>query len=181
MARLKPVEFEDMNDEQRKVARTMISGPRGHAGGLMGLWLHNPALAERVQAVGEFLRFKGILPGHITELCILLVAREWNCLHEWYMHEPLALKKGLEGHVIESIRHKQVPDLPGEAEMSVYSYVSSMLQKHEVCDEDYASVIRHFGSAAIIEIAGIVGHYIIGAATLNAVEYSLPEGYPKPF
>ena len=181
MQRFTGVDIGMMDDDQRKVAEAMISGPRGHATGLMGLWLNHPHLAERMQHVGEYLRFKGTLPGNIREMVILLVAREWLCFHEWLVHAPMAEKAGLPVAVIEAIRHRRVPTFDDGAEQAAYVYVREMLETRRVSDSAFEAVKKHFGVAGVVELAGLIGHYIIGAATLNAANYALPEGVAAPF
>lgn len=181
MARFQAVRPNEMNARQREVADAMTKGPRGHAGGLMGLWLHNPDLADRTQRVGEFLRFHGALPGGITEMVILQVAREWRCYHEWLVHAPLAEKKGLAPAIIEAIRDRRPPPFTSVEVQGVHAYVQEMLRDHRVSDASFAAVRDAFGLAGIVELAALIGHYIIGAATLNAAEYDLPPGVPAPF
>lgn len=181
MARFGAVLPQDFNRRQREVAETMATGPRGHATGLMGLWLHNPDLADRMQRVGEYLRFNGTLPGKLTEMTILLVAREWRCHHEWLIHEPLATKKGLSPEIIAAIREQRRPSFTAPAEERVYIYVYEMLHEHRVSDASFAGVRDEFGLAGIVELAGLIGHYIIGAATLNAAEFDLPPNIAAPF
>ncbi len=181
MARMKGITEENMNADQKKVAAAMKAGPRGHAAGLMGLWLHNPELAARTQKVGEFLRFMGTLPGPLTELTILMVAREWRCYHEWLVHAPIAEKKGLSSEIIAAVRDRRQPVKMSGDERAVHAYVGQMLTEHRVTDEAFEEIRSRFGAAGIIELAGIIGHYIIGACTLNAVEFDLPDGVEAPF
>ena len=181
MARLQGVRPGEMDDRQKEVAHAMTQGPRGHATGLMGLWLHNPDLADRMQRVGEYLRFHGTLPGKLTEMVILVIAREWRCYHEWLIHAPLAERKGLSVEIIDAIREQRIPAFTSPDEENVYAYVRQMLLEHRVADATFAAVRDAFGPAAIIELAGLMGHYLIGAATLNAVDYDLPPGAAAPF
>lgn len=181
MQRFKGVDAAEMDADQRKVAEAMVSGPRGHATGLMGLWLNHPHLAERMQHVGEYLRFKGTLPANIREMVILMVAREWLCFHEWLVHAPLAEKAGLPPAVIEAIRHRRVPTFDDGAAQAVHAYVREMLETRRVSDAAFNAVTEHFGVPGVVELAGLIGHYIIGAATLNAADYALPAGVAAPF
>lgn len=171
MPRLSIVEPEEYTADQARVAATIKAGPRGHAGGLMGLWLHHPALAERMQAVGEYLRFGGRLPGHLTELIILMVAREWRCIHEWSVHAPLAVQKGLDPTIVEAVRCGGKPAFSDPDGALVHAYVAALLRDRRVPTEVFERYRARFGSAGVIETAGLIGHYIVGAATLNAVEY----------
>jgi 4-carboxymuconolactone decarboxylase len=171
----------EMTDRQREVASEMSSGPRGHATGLMGLWLHSPDLASRMQKVGEFLRFKASLSGGLREMAILLIAREWRCNHEWIIHEPIALSNGLSPEIIAAIRDLRRPQFADEATEAIYTYVCEMLRDHRVSNETFEKVLRQIGQHGVIELAALIGHYIIGAATLNAVEFDLPPGVKAPF
>jgi 4-carboxymuconolactone decarboxylase len=181
MSRFSGPPLSEMTDRQREVASEMSSGPRGHATGLMGLWLHSPELASRMQKIGEFLRFKGSLPGGLREMGILLIAREWRCYHEWIIHEPIALSNGLSPEIIASIRDLRRPRFTDEATESIYNYVCEMLRDHRVSKQTFEQVLREFGQHGVIELAALIGHYIIGAATLNAVEFDLPPGVKAPF
>ena len=181
MARFHGVDEKDMTARQREVAERMIAGGRGHASGLMGLWLHQPDFADRAQEVGEYLRFKSTLPGNIRELIILTVARDWRCYHEWFVHEPIARRNGLSGEVIEAIRAGHPPQFDDDAEAAVYAYVRTLLKDRRVSDAQFHAIRERFGIPGIIEIAGIIGHYVIGAATLNAAEFDLPSGVSAPF
>lgn len=182
MPRLTIVDRAAYDLRQAEVAAEMAAGPRGHAGGLMGLWLHNPELAGRMQRVGEYLRFQGTLPGAVTELAILLVARDWRCIHEWVSHVPLAEAKGLSPAMIEAVRQGARPDFAGapEAELA-WRYVTALLRDRRVDAATFAAFRDRFGPAGVIEMAGLIGHYVIGAATLNAAEYTASPDVKDPF
>src|SRR6516225_7113864 len=93
---LKP---EDMTPAQKAVADRIVSGPRRSMGGPFNAWLRSPELADRLQAVGEQVRFRSSLPARLNEFAILITAREWDADYEWYAHYPLALKAGLKPEV----------------------------------------------------------------------------------
>ena len=181
MARFYGVDEKEMSARQREVADRMIAGGRGHAGGLMALWLHQPDYADHVQEVGEYLRFKATLPGNVREMIILIVARDWRCYHEWLVHEPIARKNGLSGDVIEAIRAGSDPHFEDDAEAAVYDYVKTLLEKRRVSDAQFDAVREKFGVPGVIEVSGLIGHYIVGAAILNAAEHDLPSGVSAPF
>src|SRR5579859_5154486 len=77
-----------------QAAYDRIATSRGSVRGPFGVLLHHPLLGERVGAVGEQLRFHGVLPGADRELAILVTARELRAAVEWVAHAPLALKEG---------------------------------------------------------------------------------------
>ena len=156
MARFHGVDEKDMTARQREVAERIIAGGRGHATGLMGLWLHQPDFADRAQEVGEYLRFKSTLPGNIRELIILTVARDWRCYHEWFVHEPIARRKRVERR---GYRGNPPPDTPRLLMTTPKRRCRPMCvrcSRTAVCPTRSSHAIRErFGIPGIIEIAGI--------------------------
>src|SRR5438270_13753464 len=72
---LKP---EAMTPAQKTVAEAIASGPRKSLGGPFNAWLRSPELADRLQRVGEHLRFHSSVPRKLNEFAILITARAWN-------------------------------------------------------------------------------------------------------
>lgn len=115
--RLPPLAAEQMTDEQRAAAAEIISGPRGELVGPFVPLLRSPHLMRRLQQTGEQLRFHTVLAAPLLEMCILLVAREWDQRFEWRYHCPLALRAGIAPEVIRAINERRHPDgLAADAE-----------------------------------------------------------------
>ena len=72
-----------------------MSGPRGALIGPFRPLLHSPELMDRIQQVGEHIRWGCDLPDEIREMAILMVARRWDQEFEWRYHLPIALNCGL--------------------------------------------------------------------------------------
>ena len=94
---------ETMTEAQRTVAAEISAGPRGEVRGPFIALIHHPELARRIQSLGEQLRWGSKFPTALLELAVLVTARRWTCQHEWYMHEKLARKGGLDARIIEAI------------------------------------------------------------------------------
>src|SRR5262249_7981781 len=73
--------------------------------GPSGIWLHSPRLGELVRAANQSLRYDTRLDRRLTELAILVTARELQNQFEWTAHEPAALKDGLSSDVIDIVKH----------------------------------------------------------------------------
>jgi hypothetical protein len=73
MARLPDI-LDSLEAEAKKVY-DRIASKRGRIGGPFAALMHHPPLAERVAAVGEYLRYDATLPGDIRELAIIITAR----------------------------------------------------------------------------------------------------------
>src|SRR5690348_14800030 len=94
-SRFPPLAPEAMSPAQRHVAEAIASGPRGGLRGPFQAWLRSPELADRLQKVGEYLRFSSSVPRRLNELAILITARTWDAEFEWWAHHQLALEAGL--------------------------------------------------------------------------------------
>src|SRR5207253_5038460 len=75
--RMAPIPLDKMSPAQRKVAEDIMAGPRGGLRGPFNAWLRSPELADRLQKVGEYLRFNTSLEKRINEMAILMTAQAW--------------------------------------------------------------------------------------------------------
>src|SRR5437867_11267347 len=104
LSRLPLVKRETM-DEQGKRCYDAVTGPQGRTlvglQGPSGIWLHSPELGERMRAVNQYLRYETALERRLTELAILVTARELDNQFEWTAHEPVALREGLDPGIID--------------------------------------------------------------------------------
>ena len=59
---------DQMTPAQRKVAEAIMAGPRKTMGGPFNAWLRSPATADKLQQVGEQLRFHSSVAPKLEEL-----------------------------------------------------------------------------------------------------------------
>ena len=85
---------DQMNPQQKAMYDAIMAGPRHSMEGPFNAWLRSPELGNRLQQVGEYLRFKTTVPHRLNEFAILTTAVEWGCGFEWYAHYPLASRPG---------------------------------------------------------------------------------------
>jgi len=95
LPRIKLFPSDDMTPEQRRVHDAVIAGPRGELRGPLRAVLHRPELADKMQQLGELLRYRTSLPPHLKELAILVTGRHCHAQLEWHIHEQMAVKAGL--------------------------------------------------------------------------------------
>jgi len=94
LSRLPLLERQELDAEGRRHYDTVVSpGSRTLVGlrGPSGIWLHSPRLAGFLRAANQYLRFETTLDRRLTELAILVVARELDNQFQWTAHEPAAL------------------------------------------------------------------------------------------
>jgi 4-carboxymuconolactone decarboxylase len=169
---------DEMTAEQREVAAAITAGPRGEVRGPFIALLHDPGIAAHLQKLGEHLRWKGKLEPKLVELAVLITARRWNCQHEWFIHEQLARKAGLDAAIIDAIRERREPQLVGD-EGLVYAFCRDAHATGRVADQAFAAVRERFGLDGTVELLVLSGYYTMMAMVLNTAGLALP-GDAKP-
>lgn len=180
MSRLPPIDTASMNAEQKRVYDAIAGGPRGGVRGPFLALLHVPDLADRIQNVGEYLRFNTGFGSRLNEMAILMTARHFTCNYEWHAHEPFARKGGLAQDIIEAIRERRRPATMQDDEAAIHDFVSELLGKGKVSDAAYQRVAKLWGTKGPVELAGVVGYYIMIAMTLLAHDVQIPAGTEPP-
>ena len=74
--RMPPIAPENYNDLQKKVAAE-LSSSRGSVRGPFGAMLRSPELADCMQKVGQYVRFKCGLDQRLNRLAGMLATRHW--------------------------------------------------------------------------------------------------------
>ena len=180
MPRIVPIKPEDMDVAQRRLYDNIISGPRGGMGGPFQAWMHSPIFGDRAQAVGEYCRFNSVLEPRLSELAILITARQWTAQFEWYAHAPMAINSGLSPEIIAAIQCREVPQFTKPDESVVYNFCTELYLKSTVSDATYEQAKQYLGEQGLVDLVGILGYYAMVSMTLNVFEMPLPDGVQPP-
>ncbi len=172
--RLGPLAADQMTDEQRRAAQEIIDGPRGALYGPFVPLLRSPELMENAQRMGEHLRYRSAIGTRLSELAILITAREWNQKVEWAIHAPLAEQIGIPRDVIDAIAARRKPGALREDEAAVYAFCVELHQLKRVTDATYAAALALFGEHGVVDLMGINGYYTFLAMVMNAAQTALP-------
>jgi 4-carboxymuconolactone decarboxylase len=179
-SRLPPLPPEQLSPDQSAVAASIMAGPRRSLDGPFRAWLRSPVLADRLQKLGEYVRFDNVLPRRLSELAILITARHWTAQFEWYAHHPLALAAGLDPEAAAAIAAEREPAAMRADERVVYDFATALHRTGRVGDAAYAAALAAFGEQGVVDLIAICGYYTIVAMTLNVAEVALPEGEKPP-
>jgi 4-carboxymuconolactone decarboxylase len=169
-----------MSAAQREAYRAIVSGPRGGARGPFNALLRSPELADHVQKLGAYVRFKTSLPQKLNELAILVTARYWTAQFEWYAHAQLAEKAGLSVDVISELSRGERPKNLSKEETAIYNFTKELHEKKEVSDATFAAVKDLFGERGVMDLIGACGYYTLVSMVLNVERQPLPDGKPDP-
>jgi len=170
---------DQMTPAQRKVADAIVAGPRKTLGGPFNTWLRSPDLADRLQQVGEHVRFHSSVPPRLNEFAILITARAWDADYEWAAHYPLALKAGLSPAVAADLAAGRRPARMAPDETAVYDFVTELRRTHRVSDPTYAAAKAVLGDQGIVDLVALSGYYDLVSMTLNVAQVAAPPDAPR--
>ena len=111
---------------------------------------------------------------------MLVVARHWNAEYVFAAHVPAGREAGLSEDLVEAIRTRQTPPFTREVERVVYDFVTEYLATNRVSAANYKRAVDAFGEAAVVDLVGVCGYYMLVSMTLNVFEMPLPPGEPEP-
>jgi 4-carboxymuconolactone decarboxylase len=152
-------------------SRTLV-GLRGPS----GIWLHSPRLAASVRAANQYLRFETALSRRLTELAILVTARELDNQFEWTAHEPAALAAGLDPKIVDVVKHRRPVARLGEREALIIGFGRELFRWRKIRSQTFARAVAAFGRRGVLELAALMGNYAMTAAILNTVDQQLHPG-----
>jgi 4-carboxymuconolactone decarboxylase len=201
MGRLRGLIVDRMTPEQRALFDAILGGRRGQAaaaagstgasGGLLdangalvgpfNAWLLSPALGDRIQRLGEAIRFTSSLPQNVLEIAILVEAREWRAEFEWWAHVRLARRAGVASEVIAAIQEQREPAFTDRGEEIAWRFSRELLESRRVSGPTYEAARERFGETGVMELVTLLGYYTLVSMTLNAFEVPLPEGQAEAF
>jgi 4-carboxymuconolactone decarboxylase len=179
--RMAEIPLDKMSSAQRAVADAIMSGPRGGLRGPFNAWLRSPVLADRLQKVGEYIRFNTSLEKRINEMAILMTAQAWGSQYEWYAHAPLAIKAGLDPDIVAAIGAGRKPEKMKDDEAVVWEFTTQLRRDHGVDDAIYARALEKLGEQGIMDLIAVNGYYDVVSMTLNVARVAPPAGEELPF
>jgi 4-carboxymuconolactone decarboxylase len=165
--RMPPIPAEKMTPDQKKAAEEFAAGRGYSARGPFAVMLRSPEVMLRAKAMGDYLRFRNVLPKRVSEMVILITAREWTQQYEWAYHYGFALKEGLAKAVVEAIAEGRRPDAMSEDEAAAYDFSIELHRTRRVSDATYARALKVFGEQGIIDLIGVSGYYTFNAMMMN--------------
>ena len=178
--RLPPLPPAQWSEEQRRYAQPIIDGPRGALISPFVPLIRSPELMDHTQRMGEYLRYRSAIGVRLTELAILVTARQWTQQVEWAIHAPIALREGVAQATIDAVAAGQRPVVMPEDEAAVYDFCIELHQHRQVSDATWARAQQLFGDKGVMDIVGINGYYSLLSMVMNAARTTVPASTQAP-
>jgi alkylhydroperoxidase family enzyme len=143
------------------------------------------AEAIRAQGSGVEVRWSSQLGRALTELAILVSAREHDQPYEWSLHELEAIAVGLDPAIVEVVKHRKPLAGVPEKEAAIIQLGRELFSTHKVSSQTYARALKALGQTNLVDIVDLMGDYAGTGARLTAVNQQMPAGWkqflPLPF
>ena len=112
----------------------------------------------------------------LSELAILVTARELDQQFEWTAHEPAALKAGLEPAIIDIVKYRKPIAGMGEKEAAIIQLGREAVGKRKVSSDTFARALKLFGRESLVNLVALMGQYSATAVLLNTFDQHVAPG-----
>jgi 4-carboxymuconolactone decarboxylase len=177
--RLPTIAPEQYTAEQKKAADEFLAARKVPVFGPFEPMMHSPEVMSIARSTGDYLRYHSAIGNTLSELVILVTAREWSQDYEWFLHQPIALKAGISNNVADAIADGRRPTAMSADEEIVYDFVIELQRNKRVSDATFNRAEQRFGKKGVVDMTGIVGYYTFLAMQLNMARYQLTGEGPR--
>jgi 4-carboxymuconolactone decarboxylase len=176
--RFAPLTPEQLTPAQKQFADDMAKPPR--AGNINNapfkVYIRSPDFGLHAIAMSDYLRWGTSLSPELTELTILIAARQWSSGYIWHAHYALAEKAGMDRAIPTAIAAGKRPGSMSPDEALIYDLVTQIYRDHNISDATYNAALAKYGEKGVVDIIGLASYYGITAMSLIAAKATYPAG-----
>jgi 4-carboxymuconolactone decarboxylase len=170
---------EQLSPQQKAYVENLQKPPRNNTTALKNppfkVYMRSPELAEKLEAVSDYVRWGTGLAPRLTELAIMITARQWSSQWIWRGHYRAAVRGGLDPSVGADIAAGRRPTKMKEDEEILYNYAMELYRDRAVSDTSYAAAVKQFGEKGLIDLVATMGYYDTVAMTLITAKAMAPK------
>ena len=170
---------EQLSPQQKAYVENLQKPPRNNTTALKNppfkVYMRSPDLANKLEAVSDYVRWGTGLEPRLTELAIMITARQWSSQWIWRGHYRAAVRGGLDASVGADIAAGRRPAKMKEDEEVLYNYATELYRDRAVSDTSYAAAIKQFGEKGLIDLVATMGYYDTVAMTLITAKAVAPK------
>jgi 4-carboxymuconolactone decarboxylase len=170
---------EQLNPQQKAYIDNLQKPPRNNTTALKNppfkVYMRSPELADKLEAVSDYVRWGTGLEPRLTELAIMITARQWSSQWIWRGHYRAAVRGGLDPSVGADIAAGKRPTKMKEDEAVLYNYAMELYRDKAVSDGNYAAAVKQFGEKGLIDLVATMGYYDTVAMTLITAKAIAPK------
>jgi 4-carboxymuconolactone decarboxylase len=170
---------EQLSPQQKAYIENLQKPPRNNTTALKNppfkVYMRSPDLANKLEAVSDYVRWGTGLEPRLTELAIMVTARQWSSQWIWRGHYRAAVRGGLDPSVGADIAAGRRPTKMKGDEEILYNYAMELYRDRAVSDTSYAAAVKQFGEKGLIDLVATMGYYDTVAMTLITAKAIAPK------
>jgi 4-carboxymuconolactone decarboxylase len=169
--RLPTIPTDQYTADQKKAAEEFLTARNIPVFGPFEPMMHSPEVMNLARSMGDYLRYHSSIGNTLSELIILITARDWSQDYEWYVHYPIALKAGISKSIANAIADGRRPTEMSADEEIVYDFTTEILKNKRISDATFQRAEGRFGKKGVVDMVAIAGYYTFLAMQLNMARY----------
>jgi 4-carboxymuconolactone decarboxylase len=178
------LKMDQLSAEQKGYIENLQKPPRNNTTALQNppfkVYLRDPELGGKLEEVSDYVRWGTGQPPRLTELAIMITARQWTNQWIWRGHYRAAVRGGLDPSVGADMAAGKRPEKLKEDEAILYNYATEMYRDKAVSDPTYAAAVKQFGEKGLIDLVATMGYYDTVAMTLITAKAVAPKEADVP-
>jgi 4-carboxymuconolactone decarboxylase len=177
--RLPTIPPDQYTADQKKAAEEFLATRKVPVFGPFEPMMHSPEVMNMARAMGDYLRYHSAIGNTLSELVILITARDWSQDYEWHVHYPIALKAGIAKDIADAIADGRRPNGMSTDEEIVYDFTTELQKNKRVSESTFNRAEQRFGKKGVVDMTGISGYYTFLAMQLNMARYEFSGAAPR--
>jgi 4-carboxymuconolactone decarboxylase len=178
LTRLPQLTREDLDEAGKAIYDDIVGDGPTPTTGPVAVSLHSPQIAVPWNNLNGFLRYNGELSPRHTEVAILVATWEIQQQYEYSAHEPAALRFGAPQEVIDTIKYDREPAGLSAEETVIIELGRQLMREHKVDSDLYARAVELFSEKGVVELATVMGDYVMVGMVLTTIDQHLPKDRP---
>ena len=175
MNRIQEIPPEQLSAEQKSILDDVQRG-RGRVPPPFKIWLHSPALATRIEALGTFLVTQSSLSPREVELATVVVARHWRANYVLTAHIRMGREAGIPDVVLEAIKNDATPALSEPRDQAIYDIARGFDQRVNASDGLFERAVKALGRNGVAELCALLGYYTMVGMAMKLHQVPIPGG-----
>jgi 4-carboxymuconolactone decarboxylase len=160
----------ELDAHAREIFDRVVGGDRDTAPrGPVGMTFLSAELVEPVQAINTALRTNGVLGTRTAEIVIAATGREMNSQYQWVVHGAAADAAGAGKAVLDAIRDDGPVAALAERDAVAITFTREIFREESVRPETFAAAMALFGARGTVEMAALIGDYLMMTTVYNAL------------
>ena len=178
--RLAPVPPTQYTPDQQAASAAFEAARKTPVFGPFGMLIRSPNVMTAARQMGDYLRYGSAVGTTLSELAIIITAREWSQDYEWSLHAPIAVRQGIRQDIVDAISAGRRPEGMSADETLVYDFTTELHHNKQVSDATYGKVVARWGEMGVVDLTAINGYYTFLAMALNVARAAPGEGPTLP-